>query len=261
MHAAKMTLLLLGVFSAGYSQAPSSVHGLTYREHVTHFIRYAITMQLHEDGTYTLLYRRFANRTELFIGSAEFAPEEGTYSYEKTGENTARLTFVSAVDPPAAKERDLFFHSASAGSVGTGQFWFMSPSIERPLLNAAIRGFATKSKPVILGFIIDGRPRDCLLRGVGAGLRKFSVSDAAKDARLDLFRSNALLGWNDRWDESELMAAAQRHVAQFVGAFPLEAGSGDAAMLVRLDPGAYTVHVFSDDDVFSEVLAEVYVIP
>lgn len=45
------------------------------------------------------------------------------------------------------------------------------------------------------------------------------------------------------------------------GAFPLPAGSLDAALAVQVPPGSYTIHVSGSDGGTSEALVEIYEIP
>jgi hypothetical protein len=49
--------------------------------------------------------------------------------------------------------------------------------------------------------------------------------------------------------------------AAAVGAFPLAAGSRDAAILVNLYSGAYTVEIAPQTGAGGQVLAEVYELP
>ena len=50
-------------------------------------------------------------------------------------------------------------------------------------------------------------------------------------------------------------------VSAAVGAFPLDDGSSDAAVVATLLPGAYTVQVFGVGDTTGVALVEIYVIP
>ena len=57
---------------------------------------------------------------------------------------------------------------------------------------------------------------------------------------------------NDDWNASIAPAFSQ------AGAFPLQAGSLDAAIIVSLAPGSYTVQVRGADGGTGEALIEVY---
>ena len=109
------------------------------------------------------------------------------------------------------------------------------------------------------GFVIMGaEEKFLLLRGVGLGLRQFGVNDGLPDPVLhvrnaagrEIYRNS---GWREERDPDQI-----RRVTADVGAFPLAADSIDAALLVRLTPGAYTLTVESASGCAGSVLAEIY---
>jgi hypothetical protein len=65
---------------------------------------------------------------------------------------------------------------------------------------------------------------------------------------------------NDDWDGIS-GSATTASVAAAVGAFPLSAGSKDAAFVVTLPPGPYTVQATGKDGSTGIVLVEVYLVP
>jgi hypothetical protein len=67
-------------------------------------------------------------------------------------------------------------------------------------------------------------------------------------------RTNA--GWTTEGLTHDLRAAAAD-----VGAFPLETGSADGAMILTLQPGPYTVQIQGIGGETGEAIAEVYVLP
>ncbi|MBE2214213.1 MAG: hypothetical protein IAE82_10110 [Opitutaceae bacterium] len=115
---------------------------------------------------------------------------------------------------------------------------------ESLLANLSTRGVVQGGDSVMIGgFVLTGSiPRRMLLRGVGPELGRFGVGAPLGDPRIELFRGSASLGSNDDWGASP-EAAAIRAAASACGAFALTEGGRDAALLVTLDPGAYTVHV------------------
>lgn len=110
------------------------------------------------------------------------------------------------------------------------------------LRNASVLANLRPQQPLIVGFNLRGGARPLLLRAIGPGLQPFAPAAAvASDPRLDLFdRSGALLASNNNWDGSPAL------VDSFVaaGAFPLAAGSADAALL-QTTAGPGTMHVAS----------------
>jgi hypothetical protein len=122
------------------------------------------------------------------------------------------------------------------GSVGTGY-----------LANIATRAFAgTGDQVLTAGFVIRDNPRRVLIRGVGPTLGGFGVAGTIVDPTISVFPGGGTeaLFSNDNWGDSSV-AAEITSSASTLGAFPLDAGSADAAMVVTLNPGSYTVQVGS----------------
>jgi uncharacterized delta-60 repeat protein len=127
------------------------------------------------------------------------------------------------------------------------------------LVNVSTRGFVgTGATALVPGFVIGGAgPKQLLIRAVGPGLAPFGVSDLLADPQISVIPSGrvAPVAANDNWssDLSTSFAA--------VGAFPLTAGSRDAAVLVRLPPGGYTVVVSGVGNTTGTALVEIYDVP
>jgi hypothetical protein len=115
----------------------------------------------------------------------------------------------------------------------------------------------------IVGFVVNGpRPKQMLIRGVGPTLANYGVTGALADPALTIFNAagQALLA-NDNWGDPAAPAADLRAAAQASGAFALGEGSRDAALLVQLDPGAYTAQVTGVGGAAGVSLVEVYEVP
>ena len=69
-----------------------------------------------------------------------------------------------------------------------------------------------------------------------------------------------MIAENSGWSASA-DAAAIAGVANRVGAFAFAAGSGDAALLIDLAPGAYTARVSGVDGTTGVALVEIYEVP
>lgn len=113
---------------------------------------------------------------------------------------------------------------------------------------------------LVAGFVIAGAAKKTLLiRAIGPTLAAFGVSGALADPKLDVFHSKAAtpLASNDNWGGREKLASA---FAAF-GAFALRADTKDAALLVTLDPGAYSVEVSGVKCPIGEALVEIYDLP
>ena len=128
------------------------------------------------------------------------------------------------------------------------------------LLNQSARGEITADQAVLIaGFAVSGTaPRRALIRCVGPELANFGVTAALSDPELKLFdATSAEISSNDNWS-SNSNAALIASASADLGAFPLTAGSGDAAVLVELSPGSYTVHARGISGAVGTVLLEVY---
>jgi hypothetical protein len=109
------------------------------------------------------------------------------------------------------------------------------------------------------GFVVAGPAEKFLLvRSVGPGLRLFGLTDGLPDPVLRVVDARGReLSRNDGWRRGGAAADVERVTAS-VGAFPLAPDGADAALLVRLVPGAYTLTVASASNRSGAVLTEVY---
>ncbi|MBL9189108.1 MAG: hypothetical protein JNK23_16615 [Opitutaceae bacterium] len=110
------------------------------------------------------------------------------------------------------------------------------------------------------GFVIGGTAsRTVLIRAVGPTLgTAFGLSGVVADPQLVLFNAAAAkIGENDNWGGGTALAAAFTSV----GAFELPAASRDAALLVTLAPGNYSVQVSGVGNTTGTALVEVYEVP
>lgn len=115
----------------------------------------------------------------------------------------------------------------------------------RRLVNVSARGLVAPGAPLIAGFAITGTaPQRVLVRGIGPTLAgpPFNVPGALANPVLTLFRGTTALKANDDWFRDP-DAVPIRDASARAGAFALGASSLDAAMVLFLEPGSYTVQV------------------
>ncbi|MBL9208888.1 MAG: immunoglobulin domain-containing protein [Opitutaceae bacterium] len=126
------------------------------------------------------------------------------------------------------------------------------------LTNISARNFVgTGGDILIAGFTIAGSGnKNLLIRAVGPTLGAFGVAGTLVDPKLAVYNAaGAVIAENDSWGASLASTFAS------VGAFPLTAGSKDAAFTLSLPPGGYTVQVSGGDGGTGEALVEVYELP
>ncbi|MDP3072025.1 MAG: DUF1800 family protein [Opitutaceae bacterium] len=104
-----------------------------------------------------------------------------------------------------------------------------------------------------------GGARRVLVRAVGPGLATYGVTGALTDpavAITDTAGRQIAGGANDNWES----AGAATLAAAFAqaGAFPLQAGSRDAALVLDVPPGNYTIQVTGVAGATGTALVEVY---
>lgn len=130
---------------------------------------------------------------------------------------------------------------------------------DRPrLINVATRGEVSPGVPLVAGFVLRGtQPRRVLIRAAGPAIAGLNVAQAIADPTLSLFRGSTQLAENDDWSLGRSPAAVAATAAR-AGAFPFAADSLDAALLVTLEPGAYTAVVTGVNGTTGLALVEVY---
>lgn len=130
------------------------------------------------------------------------------------------------------------------------------------LINLSTRGFVESGdKVLIAGVVVQGdAPKRMLIRAIGPRLKDYGVGEAVTDPEVSLYKGTKFLTKNDNWGDSPDVAAIPAAAAS-VGAFDLVAGSKDAAMIVYLAPGDYTVQVRGAGGANGIALVEVYELP
>jgi len=128
------------------------------------------------------------------------------------------------------------------------------------LVNLSTKGFVgTGNNVMASGFVVGpGAGVTVLIRAVGPtlGAAPFNLSGVLPDPVLTLFSNSAAqLATNSSWGTASNVTAA---LMSSIGAFPLIAGSNDAAILVTLAPGIYTAQVAGGSGDSGVALLEVY---
>jgi hypothetical protein len=114
---------------------------------------------------------------------------------------------------------------------------------------------------LVVGFVVSGTvPKRLLIRGIGPSLGQFGVAGALGRPQLSVYAGQMRLAQNAGWsaspDAPSIIAGARQ-----VGTFPLATGSADAALVIHLDPGIYTLQITGIGGSTGVALAEVYELP
>ena len=146
----------------------------------------------------------------------------------------------------------------NAAGLALVEVYDASTAANSRLVNLSVRSrVGTGSEILVVGFAIDGSAtKQLLIRAVGPTLANFGVGGVLPNPQLALFRqgSRASLHENDDWGGAPGLRAA----FAATGAFLLPDASRDAALLVTLDPGVYTVQVSDANSATGVALVEVY---
>jgi hypothetical protein len=108
--------------------------------------------------------------------------------------------------------------------------------------NLATRGAAGGNRGALIGGLVigGGEAKRMLLRAVGPGLNGFAVPGSMPQPILTAFDfTGRSISSSAGWADAPEIAAAARSV----GAFALQPGSRDAAVVTTLQPGSYTVDI------------------
>jgi len=126
------------------------------------------------------------------------------------------------------------------------------------LVNVSTSGFVGSGEQALVpGFVVGGTaPKQLLIRAVGPGLSQFGVSGVLSDPQISLvpLGKDFPIAANNNWGGSAALQTAFTQAA----AFNLAASSLDAAVLVRLPPGGYTVIVSGVGGTTGTALVEIY---
>lgn len=155
---------------------------------------------------------------------------------------------------------------AVGGATGTGlvEIYEVGADSSR-LVNLSTRGVVSATAALTVGVVVGGTASTKLLvRAIGPGLAQFGVAGALARPQLTVFSGATQIATNAGWtvpgngSNPTTLAGA----ASAAGAFPLAAGSDDAALLLtNLAPGSYTAVATGAGGATGAALIEVYQVP
>jgi hypothetical protein len=140
------------------------------------------------------------------------------------------------------------------------EFYDAAPTSNTRLVNLSVlTRVGGDAGSLTVGFVVDGNaPKKLLIRAVGPTIGAMGVSGVLADPQLALHRGPDRLQENDNWSGD----ANLQTVFNQVGAFGfLDAASKDAAMVVTVEPGAYSAIVSGANGTSGVALVEIYEVP
>lgn len=145
--------------------------------------------------------------------------------------------------------------------IALAEVYEVGDDVTSQIINVSTLGFTGPDERVLIaGFVVNGTiPKPVLIRAVGPGLPT-EVSGRLADPQLEVTQHlgpgvTRPAGGNDNWGgTAELKAAFGKAGAQSL----TSDASRDAAVVLTLDPGVYTVQVSGVNNTSGTVLVEVY---
>lgn len=179
----------------------------------------------------------------------------------KIGQVTAPPYSFTWTNVPAGQHRITAVSVNNDGSTSASFLTTISIYGSSRMIGLSTRGVVGATDPMINGFMINGTgPQRVLLRAVGESLESFGVTDAILDPVITVTAFGAtepLVQTSGGWD-AEGNSGPLLEAMTVSGAFPLEPGSTDAAILIDLEPGLYTAIASDSSNVGGVCLVEVY---
>jgi len=205
-------------------------------------------------------------RLALFIGSAQVAANDNwdgnsavtaaiaaTGAFPFTGPNSLDAALVASVDGG----RTVQVSGPAAGNLIVEAYDIGSANNTRLTNLSALNFVGTGGDVLIAGFTLAGSgPKNLLIRAAGPSLAALNVAGTLADPKLVLRNSGqAFVAENDTFSPSLSTLFAGN------GAFAFVPGAKDAALIVSLQPGGYTVTVSGADGGTGNAIVEIYELP
>jgi large repetitive protein len=179
----------------------------------------------------------------------------GAFALQSTDADSAIVETLA----PGSYTAQVSGADGASGVVLVEVYDLSAPALGQKLFNISTRAdVGSGNETVVAGFVVSGSvPKRVLLRGVGPTLGDYGVNNALADPQITLFRDATVVASNDNWNNSVSVVNA----STATGAFQLTADSNDAAMVISLEPGVYTLHLRGGGGTSGIGLIEVYEIP
>ena len=140
--------------------------------------------------------------------------------------------------------------------VALAEVYDLERSANSKLANISTRGAVGTDGAAMIGGLIlsDGEPARVLLRAIGPSLAAAGMQDALRDPQIELFNGDGVrIAENNNWKDAQ-----QTEIAA-TGAAP--SSESEAALVIELNPGAYTAVVRGVNGTTGVALVEAYNLP
>ena len=204
------------------------------------------------------------------LSSNILGTQAGNYTWTKTGPNTGTMTGTTNGLLGTFPSTFVFSSPSTATYYGTSTYYggyesgtMVMESIgaaSAGLVNFSVRAQIPNGSQAIPGLLIDS-PTRCLVRVAGPALAAYGVSGTLPNPRFTVYSGQTPIASNDDWSSTGANQTACQTAVTATGAFPFAPGSNDAALVLDLNAGAYTVVVTGATGTSGEVLLEVYRVP
>jgi sugar lactone lactonase YvrE len=163
---------------------------------------------------------------------------------------------------PAGNYTAVIQDVSGASGVGIVEVFDLTPNVASRLGNISTRGFVQGGDNVMIGgIIVVSQPTRVIVRARGPSLTG-SVSNPLPNPTLELHDQANLIARNDDWQTTQVggvIAADQSQEIQNSGSAP--ANSAESAMIVTLQPGAYTAVIRDPSGASGIGIVEVFILP
>jgi CotH protein/lamin tail-like protein len=169
----------------------------------------------------------------------------------------------AALLAPLAAGGYSFQVSSNSGQSGLALVELYSTDTNGRTINLSTRAHVhTGAGMLIGGFVVQGSAyKRMLIRAVGPTLTTFGVNNVLADPVLTVYSGQTVVASNDNWAALPSDAATITAATTTLGAFAMPTDSKDAALLITLAPGAYTVEVAGKNGGEGVALLEIYEVP
>lgn len=168
---------------------------------------------------------------------------------------------------PGAYTAHLLGTAAEAPAVGLIEIYDASGGASGPRIgNLSTRCFLGANGEILIpGIVVTQGSARLLVRALGPALARLGVADALPDPEIALYSGDTLIAANDDWYSATASIsnsyALVHSASQLAGASLFAGSSRDAAMVVTVPAGSYTLHVRSQNPKQSgAVVAEVFLL-